>query len=306
MKASKPARVLGRLERRGVGIGQNMESKQASKGHSLAGEGRGWDWSEHGKQTSQQGTLTTWRGQRLGLVRTWKANRPARDTHKLERAEVGIGQNMESKQASKGHSHAGEGRGWDWSENGKQTSQQGTLTCWRGQRLGLVRKWKANKPARDTHKLERAEVGIGQNMESKQASKGHSLAGEGRGWDWSEYGKQTSQQGTLTCWRGQRLGLVRTWKATKPARDTHKLERAEVGIGQNMESKQASKGHSQTREGRGWDWSEHGKQTSQQGALTYWRGQRLGLVRTWKADKPARDTHTLERAEVAIRQNIES
>ena len=48
--------------------------------------------------------------------------------------------------------------------------------------------------------------------------------------------------------------MVRTWKASKPARDTHFLERAEVGIGENMESKQASKGHSQTREGRGWDW----------------------------------------------------
>jgi len=141
------------------------------------------------------------------LVRTWKANKPERDTHLLERAEVGIGQNIESKQASKGHSLAGKGRGWDWSGQGKQTSQQGTLTSWRGQRLGLVRTWKANKLARDTHLLERAEVGIGQNMESKQASKGHSLAREGRGWDWSEH------------------------EANKLARDTHFLERAEVGIG---------------------------------------------------------------------------
>src|SRR6266581_2501003 len=102
-----------------------MESKQASKGHSLPREGRGWDWSEHGKQTSQQGTLTCWRGQRLELVRTWKANKPARDTHILERAEVGIGQNMESKPASKGHSQAGEGRGWDWSEHGKKQASKG-------------------------------------------------------------------------------------------------------------------------------------------------------------------------------------
>ena len=57
------------------------------------------------------------------------------------------------------------------------------------------------------------------------------------------------------------MGLVRTWKASKLA-NTHFLERAEVGIGESMESKQASKGHSQTREGRGWDWSEHGKQAS--------------------------------------------
>ena len=48
--------------------------------------------------------------------------------------------------------------------------------------------------------------------------------------------------------------MVRIWKASKLARDTHFLEGAEVGIGENMEGKQASKGHSQTREGRGWDW----------------------------------------------------
>jgi hypothetical protein len=60
----------------------------------------------------------------------------------------------------------------------------GTLTFWRGQKSELVRKWKDNKLARDTHSLERAEVGIGENMESKQASKGHSLPREGRGWDW--------------------------------------------------------------------------------------------------------------------------
>jgi len=87
----------------------------------------------------------------LGLVRTWKENKLARDTYSLERA-----------------------------------------------RLGLVRIWKANKPARDTHFLERAEVGIGQNMKSKQASKGQSLARGDRGWDWLEHRKQTSQQGTLT------------------------------------------------------------------------------------------------------------
>ena len=47
------------------------------------------------------------------------------------------------------------------------------------------------------------------------------------------------------------MGLVRTWKARKLARDTHQLERAEVGIGESMESKKASKRHSPTREGRG-------------------------------------------------------
>ena len=50
------------------------------------------------------------------------------------------------------------------------------------------------------------------------------------------------------------MELVRIWEASKLARDTYQLGRAEVGIGENIESKQASKGHSQTREGRGWDW----------------------------------------------------
>ena len=47
---------------------------------------------------------------------------------------------------------------------------------------------------------------------------------------------------------------MRTWKASKLATNTYKLERAEVGIGENMESKQVSNGHSLPREGRGWDW----------------------------------------------------
>ena len=49
------------------------------------------------------------------------------------------------------------------------------------------------------------------------------------------------------------VGTWRIWKASKLARDTHTLERAEVEIGKCMESKQASKGHSHTREGRGQD-----------------------------------------------------
>ena len=48
--------------------------------------------------------------------------------------------------------------------------------------------------------------------------------------------------------------MVRIWKASKLARDTYHLEGAEVGIGENMESQQASKGHSHPRDGRGWDW----------------------------------------------------
>ena len=84
------------------------------------------------------------RSQREGHVRIWKAKLEkhthilgrakgelsghrkkgiSRGTHLLERAEVGIGQNMESKQASKGHSHAGEGRGQNLSGNRMKVSQ---------------------------------------------------------------------------------------------------------------------------------------------------------------------------------------
>ena len=50
----------------------------------------------------------------MGLIRTWKESRPASGTYKLEKADVGTGQNMKRKQASKGHSLPEEGRHWDW------------------------------------------------------------------------------------------------------------------------------------------------------------------------------------------------
>ena len=48
------------------------------------------------------------------------------------------------------------------------------------------------------------------------------------------------------------LGLVRTWKASKLARDTHILESTEVGSSQDTERLQANKGDLQPgEEGRG-------------------------------------------------------
>ena len=66
-----------------------------------------------------------------------------------------------------------------------------------------MRTWKASKPARDTHSLERAEVGIGEDTERLQANKG-----------------------------------------------TYILERAEVGTVLNTTTKQASEGHSHSRDCR--------------------------------------------------------
>jgi len=65
--------------------------------------------------------------------------------------------------------------------------------------------------------------------------------------------KKSEPARTLTSWRGQTLQLVRTWKESEPGRDTYNLERIEVVIGQKMERNQASKGHLQSGESRGWD-----------------------------------------------------
>ena len=52
--------------------------------------------------------------------------------------------------------------------------------------------WKENKLAIGTYKLERAKVRTSQDMERKQASNRYLLPGEGKGQDWSGYGKKTS------------------------------------------------------------------------------------------------------------------
>jgi len=103
-----------------------------------------------------------------------------------------------------------------------------------------------------------------------QASKGHSPTGEPRQSDKSGHGKNASQQGTLTNWRAQTEGQIRTWKECKPARGTHFLggpDRDKSGYRTNM---------------------------GQQGALTYWRVKMMRQVRTGKCCKPERGTHILE------------
>ena len=62
----------------------------------------------------------------------------------------------------------------------------------------------------------------------------------------------------------------------------YKLEMAEGGTSQDTERKQPSEGHSLSRDGRGRDKSGNGKKATEWGALTSWRWQREGQVRTWK------------------------
>ena len=95
-----------------------------------------------------------------------------------------------------------------------------------------------------THSLEGVKVATSQEAERKQASKWHSLAGEGRGGDLEGHRKKANHSGALTSWREQRLGMVRTVKDKKPSRATHFLERAEVRNSQEVERKPASNLHS--------------------------------------------------------------
>ena len=60
---------------------------------------------------------------------------------------------------------------------------------------------------------------------------------------------------------------------------------AEGGTCQDTETNRPTEAHSPTRDSRGRDLSGHGNKLTNRGALTSWRQQRKGLVRTWK--KPA-------------------
>ena len=104
-------------------------------------------------------------------------------------------------------------------------------------------------------------------------------------------------RGALTNWRRQREGLVKTPKEMDRPRRTHHLKTAEGGTGQDMERNRRSKGHSLPGDDRGRDLLGHGKKSTKRGALTNWRWQIEGLVRTGKETDQARGTHVLETIE---------
>ena len=226
-----------------------MKRNQPSEGHLLPGDDRRRNLSGLGNKPTEQGALTPWRRQgkglvrtrkeidrvrgthllettREGLVRTQKEIDRVRGTHKLETAEGGTRQAMERNRQSEAHSLSGDGRGRDLLGHGKKSTEGGTLTPWRRWRERLVRTRKEVNRVRDTHLLDTAEGGTCQDTERNRPSEGHSLPGDGRGWDLSGNGKEPPGQGELTFWRRQREGLVRTRKQTHRSRGTHKLETA--------------------------------------------------------------------------------
>jgi len=135
---------------------------------------------------------------------------------------------------------------------------------------------------RGTHFLESADGRTSQDTEGIQASEGHSLPGERRQMGKSGHGRNPSERGALTNWRAQMDGQVRTRKESKRVRGTHELESADGRTSQDTEGIQASEGHSQTGEHRWTDKSGHGRNLSERGALTTWRAQMDGQVKTWK------------------------
>jgi hypothetical protein len=168
------------------------------------------------------------------------------------------------------------------SGHGKKPTKRGALTNWRRQREGLVRTRKETDRARHTHFLETAVRGTCQDTESNQLSEGHPQPGDGRGRELSRHGKKPTDREALTSWRQQSEGLVRTWKETDRARGTHCLETAEGGTCQDTERNRPTEGNSRPGDGRESDLSGHGKKSTKRGALTSWRRQREGLVRTPK------------------------
>ena len=92
---------------------------------------------------------------------------------------------------------------------------------------------------------------------------------------------------------------------TDRARRTHVLETVERGTCQDTERYQPSKAHSPTGDGRGRDFSGHGRKQTEQGTLTLCRRQMEGIIRTQKETDRARHTHFLEKAEGETCQDTE-
>ena len=206
------------------------------------------------------------------------------------------------------------------SGHGKKPIDRGALTSWRRQRDRPVKTQKETDQPRHTHSLETAEGGTYQVTERNRPTEAHSLTGDGRERDLSGHRKKPTNRGTLTFWRWRREGPVRTRKETDRPRRTHQLETAEEGTCQDTETNppteadslpgdsrgrdlsghgrnRPTEAHSHPGDGRGRDLSGHRKELTDQGALTFWRRQREGLVRTRKETHRPRHTHSLETAE---------
>jgi len=78
-------------------MGQDMQRKQPSKGHSLSGDHRGRGKSGQGKKVTELGALTLWGPGRGGKVKRQKESDQVGGTHFLETTEGGTSQDTERK-----------------------------------------------------------------------------------------------------------------------------------------------------------------------------------------------------------------
>ena len=133
---------------------------------------------------------------------------------------------------------------------------------------GACQDTESSDRARHTHSLEMAEGGTCQGIERNRSREACSHSGDGTGRDTSGHGKKPTDRGALTAWIRQRERLVRRRKEIGRARDTHLLDTAKVETCQNTKRNRPSEVHSRPGEGRPSDFSEHGKKSTERGALT--------------------------------------
>ena len=89
-------------------------------------------------------------------------------------------------------------------------------------------------------------------------------------------------------------------------RRTHVLETAEGGTCQDTQGKRPTEAHSRSGDGRGRDLSGHVGKPTDRGALTNWRQQREGLVRTRKETDRGALTNWRRQREGLVRTRKES
>jgi hypothetical protein len=104
---------------------------------------------------------------------------------------------------------------------------------------------------------------------------------------------------------GEPEAQVRTQKEFKRVSGTHELKSGDRGASQDTERIWVSEGHSRTEQRRARDKLGHGMIPREPGALTSWRAQAEGQVRTWKEFERARVTHFLESTDRGRSQDAE-
>ena len=240
------------LETASGGTCQNTERNRTSEAHSQAGDGMGRDSSGRRKRPTEQGSLTSWRQHREGLIRTQKETDRARHTHILETASRESCQDTERNRPSQAHSPTGDDIERDSSGHRKKPTEPGALTSWRQHREGLVRTQKETDRPRRTHQLETASGGTRQDTERSRPSQAHSPPGDGIGRDSSGHRKRLTDRGALTSWRRHREGLVRTQKKTRPIK-AHSLSGDSIERDSSGHRNRLSEAHSHPGDGIGRD-----------------------------------------------------